>query len=130
MWRIHAAACPSNPCGVVWLRKQIARWGRDTIFSKFENGRKQLQLQTLYGAGALLLRPFAGIAMHFQACFGIQAAGKSLRRAARSAGCEPKGHSTAGLSRLAYPVGRRGAFVDCATMPGSAPREPPADLEL
>jgi hypothetical protein len=25
MWRIHAAARPSNPCGVVWLRKLIAR---------------------------------------------------------------------------------------------------------
>jgi hypothetical protein len=73
---------------------------------------------------------FAGIAMQFQACFGIQAAVKSLLCVARSAGCEPKGHSTAGLSQLAYPVGRRGAFVYCATMPGSVPREPPADLEL
>lgn len=64
----------------------------------------------LYGAGLCSCSTFAGISMAILACYGIQAAGKATRMLPEAPVASREANGIAGFA-LAYPVGRRGAFV-------------------
>lgn len=106
---LHTTACPSDPGGLVplvWLERQIARCERVAIvgvhaWSRMAENSSSFVPPMMPALGFFLpacqiSNVHPGLSRHSGGCYSET----THSHAPRSAGCEPRGHSTAGSSHL------------------------------